>query len=77
MDRGTWKMICQNCNSTFEIVIKPGERVILAAREFPCPYCGTKPEGETVAWHHVIGFHDTRDDRQRRMIPAHDQKWPI
>jgi DNA-directed RNA polymerase subunit RPC12/RpoP len=62
MDRGTWKMICQNCNSTFEIVIKPGERVILAAREFPCPYCGTKPDGETVAWHHVIGFHDTRDD---------------
>ena len=55
-------MICQNCNNTFEIVIKPGERVILAAKEFPCPHCGAKPNGETIAWHHVVGFQYTRDD---------------
>lgn len=62
MDRGTWKLICQSCEKEFEVEIKPGERVIIFAKETSCPECGVKPDGKKTPWHHVIGFHSTRDD---------------
>jgi len=35
MDRGTWTLKCQNCKKTFELEVKPDERVILRAQTYP------------------------------------------
>jgi hypothetical protein len=61
MDRGYWKLICQRCGEVFEIEVKPGERVIIFAKEAACPSCHTKPDVDS-AWHHVVGFRNLRNE---------------
>jgi hypothetical protein len=64
MDRGTWTLKCQNCRESFELEVKPEERVILRAQTYPCPHCGVRPAESHVqpSWHHIIGFRNIRTD---------------
>src|SRR5215468_6170117 len=43
MDTGTWTLRCYRCNKTFEVELKPTERVIQYAQKTPCPHCNMKP----------------------------------
>jgi hypothetical protein len=61
MDRGKWKLRCEKCGEIFEVEVKPGERVIILAKQAPCPSCHMSPDAE-AAWHHVIGFRDSKTD---------------
>src|SRR5215467_14551559 len=59
MDRGTWTLRCHCCNRTFEVELKPTERIIQYAQRTPCPHCNTKPaeaKGSPTLWHHIIAF---------------------
>jgi rRNA maturation endonuclease Nob1 len=62
--QGTWTLKCQNCGKTFELEVKPNERVIIYAQTEPCPHCGLRPIESKVqpSWHHVIGFRNIRTD---------------
>ena len=58
MDTGTWTLKCQNCGKTFELEVKPTERVIQYAKEEACPHCHLKPMGPEALglWHHIFDF---------------------
>src|SRR5215471_13855230 len=43
MDTGTWTLRCYRCNKTFEVELKPTQRVIQYAQQTPCPHCNMKP----------------------------------
>ncbi len=59
MDTGTWTLRCHRCNKTFEVELKPTERIIKYAQQIPCPHCNMKPaeaKGSPTLWHHIIAF---------------------
>jgi DNA-directed RNA polymerase subunit RPC12/RpoP len=61
MDTGIWTLKCQHCNATFQVELKPNERIIKQAQSTACPNCNVKPESEGYGvWHHIIGFRETQ-----------------
>jgi hypothetical protein len=62
MDRGTWILKCKNCQTDFELEVKPGERVVERAKDTVCPHCQKDPAAAAGVWHHIIGFRNTRDE---------------
>jgi hypothetical protein len=68
--RGIWTLRCQACENDFTLELTPGDQLVDFAKEYACPHCQKKPDEHTSSdkalstWHHVIGFHTTKETPQ-------------